>query len=125
LIIQLSQIIYQFGESSPNWIDVASSIHSLTESTSPIIGGIQPDYGPSTSYYSASIPFVVSGVGLWSPGDKPFLVSYQLSANVVQPEIVNKIDFNDTKQHTMVLLVLKSSIFLSYRQILISFCIPI
>ncbi len=60
-----------------------------------------------------------------SPGDKPFLVSYQLFANVVQPEIVNKIDFNDTKQHAMVLLVLKSSIFISYRQILISFCIPI
>lgn len=93
----LSQIIDQHGESSPNWIDFASSIHNLTESTTQIIGGIQPDYGPSTPYYSASIPFVASGVGLWSPLDKPFLVSYQLSANVVQPEIVNKIDFNVTK----------------------------
>lgn len=93
----LSQIIERFGESSPNWIDFASSIHNLTDSTTQIIGGIQPDYGPSTPYYSASIPFVASSVGLWSPVDKPFLVSYQLSANLVQPEIVNKIDFNDTK----------------------------
>lgn len=89
----LSQIIERFGNSSPNWIDSASPIHNLTDSTMQFIGGIQPDYGPSIPYYSASIPFVASGVGLWSPEDKPFLVSYQLSANLVQPEIVNKIDF--------------------------------
>lgn len=33
----LSQIIDRFGESSPNWIDFASSIHNLTESTTQII----------------------------------------------------------------------------------------
>jgi hypothetical protein len=93
----LSQITERFGESSPNWIDPASSIHNLTNSTTQIIGGIQPDYGSSTPYYSASVPFVASSVGLWYPEDKPFLVSYQLSANLVQPEIVNKIDFNGTK----------------------------
>ena len=94
----LSQIIDQFGKSSPHWIDFASlSIHNLTQTTPQIIGGIQPEYGTSTPYYSASIPFVASGVGFWSPVDKPFLVSYQLSANLVQPEIVNKIDFNDTQ----------------------------
>jgi hypothetical protein len=94
----LSQIIDQFGKSSPHWIDFASlSIHNLTQTTPQIVGGIQPEYGTSTPYYSASIPFVASGVGFWSPVDKPFLVSYQLSANLVQPEIVNKIDFNDTQ----------------------------
>ena len=94
----LSQIIDQFGKSSPNWIDFASlSIHNLTQTTPQIVGGIQPEYGTSTPYYSASIPFVASGVGFWSPVDKPFLVSYQLSAKLVQPEIVNKIDFNDTQ----------------------------
>jgi hypothetical protein len=94
----LSQIIDQFGKSSPHWIDFASlSIHNLTQTTPQIVGGIQPEYGTSTPYYSASIPFVASGVGFWSPEDKPFLVSYQLSANLVQPEIVNKIDFNNTQ----------------------------
>ncbi len=94
----LSQIIDQFGKSSPQWIDFASlSIHNLTQTTPQIVGGIQPEYGTSTPYYSASIPFVAGGVGFWSPVDKPFLVSYQLSANLVQPEIVNKIDFNDTQ----------------------------
>ena len=94
----LSQIIDQFGKSSPHWIDFAPlSIHNLTQTTPQIVGGIQPEYGTSTPYYSASIPFVASGVGFWSPVDKPFLVSYQLSANLVQPEIVNKIDFNDTQ----------------------------
>ena len=93
----LSQIIGEYDESSPNWIDLASSIHNLTELTPQIIGSILPDYGPSTPYYSASIPFVASGVGLWSPGDKPFLVSYQLSAKLVNPETVNRIDFNDVQ----------------------------
>jgi hypothetical protein len=92
----LSQIINQFGNSSPNWIDSASSIHNLTQAVPQIIAGIQPDYGSSTPYYSASIPFVASGVGLWSPVDKPFLVSYQLSAKLIQPEIVNNVDLNQT-----------------------------
>ena len=92
-----SQIIDEYGESSPNWIDFASSIHNLTEPTPQIIGGILPDYGSSTPYYSASMPFAASGVGLWSPGNEPFLVSYQLSANLVNPETINKIDFNNTR----------------------------
>jgi hypothetical protein len=94
----LSQIIDQFGKSSPHWIDLASlSIHNLTQTTPQIVGGIQPEYGTSTPYYSASIPFVASGVGFWSPVDKPFLVSYQLSAKLVYPETINNIVLNYTK----------------------------
>ncbi len=94
----LSQIIDQFGKSSPHWIDFASlSIHNLTQTTPQIVGGIQPEYGTSTPYYSASIPFVESGVGFWSPVDKPFLVSYQLSAKLVYPETINNIVLNYTK----------------------------
>jgi len=93
----LSQIINQFGKSSPHWIDFASlSIHNLTKKTPQIIGGIQPEYGSSTPYYSASIPFVSGGIGLWSPVGEPFLVSYQLSAKAVQPEIANNILLNGT-----------------------------
>jgi hypothetical protein len=94
----LSQIIDQFGKSSPYWIDLASlSIHNLTQTTPQIVGGIQPEYGTSTPYYSASIPFVASGVGFWSPVDKPFLVSYQLSAKLVYPATINNIVLNYTK----------------------------
>ena len=94
----LSHIINQFGKTSPHWIDLASSsIHNLTKPTLQIIGGIQPEYGPSTPYYSASIPFVSGGVGLWSPVGEPFLVSYQLSAKLVQPETVNNIALNNTE----------------------------
>jgi hypothetical protein len=94
----LSQIVNQFGKSSPHWIDLASSsIHNLTKTTPQIIGGIQPEYGTSTPYYSASIPFVSGGVGLWSAVGEPFLVSYQLSAKLVHPEIVNHIALNSTE----------------------------
>jgi hypothetical protein len=94
----LSQIIDQFGKSSPHWIDFASlSIHNLTQTTPQIVGGIQPEYGISTPYYSASIPFIASGVGFWSPVDKPFLVSYQLSAKLVYPETINNIVLNYTR----------------------------
>ena len=86
----------QFGKTSPNWIDFASSIHNLTKVTPQIISAIQPEYGSSTPYYSASIPFVASGVGLWSPADIPFLVSYQLSAKLVHPETVNNVVLNHT-----------------------------
>jgi hypothetical protein len=90
----LSQIKSSYGESIPNWIDNASAHHNLGESATQIISGIKPDYGTSTPYYSASIPFVASSVGLWSPVNEPFLVSYQISAKLGQPEVFN--DFNAT-----------------------------
>ncbi len=90
----LSQIKSSYGKSLPNWIDNASAHHNLDESVIQIIAGIKPDYGTSTPHYSTSIPFVASGVGLWSPASDPFLVSYQVSAKSGQPEIFN--DFNAT-----------------------------
>lgn len=94
----LSQLIDQLGISAPNWLDIATpSVHNLTEVTPQIIGGIQPDYGTSTPYYSASMPFVAGAVGLWSPVGEPFLVSYQLYAKLVEPETVNDIALNDAE----------------------------
>jgi hypothetical protein len=90
----LSHIKSIYGKSIPNWIDNASSHHNLGESATQIISGIKPDYGTSTPYFSASIPFVAGGVGLWSPVSEPFLVSYQISAKLGQPEVFN--DFNTT-----------------------------
>lgn len=90
----LSQIKSSYGKSLPNWIDNASAHHNLDESAIQIISGIKPDYGTSTPHFSASIPFVASSVGLWSPVSEPFLVSYQVSAKLGQPEVFN--DFNTT-----------------------------
>ncbi len=56
-----------------------------------IISSIVPDYGASTPFFSASIPFVANGVVLWSHNE-PFIAAYQVSAELGQPEIVNDID---------------------------------
>ena len=88
----LSQIKSVYGKSIPNWIDNASSHHNLDELATQIIAGIKPDYGTSTPYFSASIPFVASGVGLWSPLNAPFLASYQISAKLGQPEDFNVVN---------------------------------
>ena len=92
----LSQIKSIYGKSTPNWIDNASSHHNLNESATQIISGIKPDYGTPTPYYSASIPFVASSVGLWSPANAPFLVSYQISAKLGQPEVFNDVNTTTT-----------------------------
>ena len=84
--------INQSMESQYLWIDNASSHHNLDESATQIIAGIKPDYGTSTPYFSASIPFVASGVGLWSPLNAPFLSSYQISAKLGQPEVFNVVN---------------------------------
>ena len=54
---------------------------------------IIPDYrGGSTSpYFSASIPFVASDVVLRTNGE-PFIVSYELSADIVKPKIINHLE---------------------------------
>ena len=95
----MSQIKSSYGKSSPNWIDNASSHHNLNESAIQIISGIKPDYGTSTPYYSASIPFVASSVGLWSPVGEPFLVSYQISAKLGAPEVFNDVNTTNLTNH--------------------------
>jgi type II secretory pathway pseudopilin PulG len=54
---------------------------------------IIPDYrGGSTSpYFSASIPFVGSDVVLRTNGE-PFIVSYDVSADIVKPKIINHLE---------------------------------
>jgi hypothetical protein len=88
----LSLIKSIYGKLAPHWIDYASDKHHLNETAIQIIAGFRPNYGTSTPYFSASIPFVASSVGLWSPTDIPFLASYQVSAKLAQPDIVNDIN---------------------------------
>ena len=88
----LSLIKSIYGKLAPHWIDYASAKHHLNETAIQIIAGFRPNYGTSTPYFSASIPFVASSVGLWSPTDTPFLASYQVSAKLAQPDIVNDIN---------------------------------
>jgi hypothetical protein len=54
---------------------------------------IIPDYrGGSTSpYFSASIPFVASSVVLRTNGE-PFIVAYEISADIVQPQIIRHLE---------------------------------
>jgi hypothetical protein len=54
---------------------------------------IIPDYrGGSTSpYFSASIPFVASSVVLRTNGE-PFIVAYEVSADIVQPKIIRHLE---------------------------------
>jgi hypothetical protein len=60
----LSLIKSIYGKSTPHWIDYASAKHHLNETAIQIIAGFRPNYGTSTPYFSASIPFVASSVGL-------------------------------------------------------------
>ena len=57
------------------------------------ISRIIPDYrGGSTSpYFSASIPFVASSVILRTNGE-PFIVAYEVSADIVQPKIIKHLE---------------------------------
>ena len=87
----LSSIKSIYGKSDPHWIDYASSKHHLNETAIQIIACIKPDYGTSAPYFSASIPFVASSVGLCSPTDASFIVTYQISTKVAQPDISNDI----------------------------------
>src|SRR6478752_135121 len=54
---------------------------------------IIPDYrGGSTSpYFAASIPFVASSVVLRTNGE-PFIVTYEVSADIVQPKIIKHLE---------------------------------
>jgi hypothetical protein len=57
-----------------------------------VISGIKPNYGTSTPYYLASIPFVSSSVRLWSQMNVPFLASYQVSERFGHPEVFNDVN---------------------------------
>ena len=100
----LSKIdLQKFGETFPNWIRDISTQHKLDNNTAmQIISSIIPDYGISTPFFTASIPFVANGVALWSSSGEPFIASYQISAKLGQPEIVNDIEItnNNTKATT-------------------------
>jgi len=100
----LSKIdLQKFRETFPNWIRDISTQHKLDNNTAmQIISSIIPDYGISTPFFTASIPFVANGVALWSSSGEPFITSYQVSAKLGQPELVNDIEIttNNTKATT-------------------------
>ncbi len=100
----LSKIdLQKFGETFPNWIRNISTQHNLDNKTAmQVISSIIPDYGISTPFFTASIPFVANGVVLWSSAGEPFIASYQVSAKLGEPEIVNDIETtnNNTKATT-------------------------
>ena len=67
---------------------------------------IIPDYrGGSTSpYFAASIPFVASSVVLRTNGE-PFIVAYEVSADIVQPKIIKHLENATLPTSTTILLV--------------------
>ena len=62
----LSKIdLQKFGETFPNWIRDITTQHNLDNKTAmQVISSIIPDYGISTPFFTASIPFVANGVAL-------------------------------------------------------------
>ena len=81
-----------------HWIrDIPLSQHNLNQTGLQVILGINPSYGTSTPYYSASTPFVANSIGLWSQTGTPFINAYQVSAKLAQPEIVNNVEVKNTK----------------------------
>ena len=51
---------------------------------------INPDYGISPPYFSASIPFAGSNLYLTTQQSDPFVAVYEVSADIIQPQnIVN------------------------------------
>ena len=79
------------------WIRDIASQYNLDHKRLQIISEIVPNYGTSTPFYSASIPFVANGVTLWSQSGTPFLASYSVYAKLIQPEIVNNIEGKNIK----------------------------
>ncbi len=53
---------------------------------------LTPEYGISPPYYAASIPFVSSAIQLISPWGKEFIAVYEVSAEVLKPQVVNHIE---------------------------------
>jgi hypothetical protein len=93
----LSQIDFKkYGGSTPLWLRDIPSQHNITQTGLQVISAINPDYGTSTPYYCASMPFVARGVAFWSHSGTPFLAAYQVSAKIGQPETVNNMVVKDT-----------------------------
>jgi hypothetical protein len=91
----LSRIDFQkYGELS-NWIRNIPGQHNLNNQTAlQIITSIVPDYGISTPFFSASIPFVAHGVTLYccsGLSGEPFIAGYEVYAKLGEPAIVNDI----------------------------------
>lgn len=53
---------------------------------------ILPHYGTAPPYFSASIPFVGDSVWLRTPHGEPFVVAYEVVADIVQPLEVIDLD---------------------------------
>jgi hypothetical protein len=92
----LSQIDFQKYGSLSHWIRNIPGQHNLDNHTAlQIITSIVPDYGISTPFFSASIPFVAHGVTLWccstNLSGEPFIAGYEVSAKLGQPATVNNI----------------------------------
>ncbi len=78
-------------------------INSSEHATPGIISAptrIMPNYGNSSPYYSASIPFVGSSVFLTTPGE-PFIAVYEVVADVLKPQIVLDIDDGTNKSSSI------------------------
>lgn len=92
----LSQIDFQKYGKLSHWIRDIPGQHNLdNQKALQIITSIVPDYGISTPFFSASIPFVAHGVTLWccstNLSGEPFIAGYEVSAKLLQPVIVNNI----------------------------------
>jgi hypothetical protein len=77
----LSQIDFQKYGILSHWIRNIPGQHNLDNQTAlQIITSIVPDYGISTPFFSASIPFVAHGVTLWccstNLSGEPFIAGY-------------------------------------------------
>jgi hypothetical protein len=80
----------QLGAETLNNLLLSRHIKSPTHATPGIISipsVIVPDYGSSPPYFSASIPFVASSVILSTNGE-PFIVAYEVSADILQPKLI-------------------------------------
>lgn len=53
---------------------------------------INPDYGVSPPYFSASIPFAGSNLYLTTQQSEPFVAVYEVSADIIQPQNIVDLD---------------------------------
>ena len=62
---------------------------------------IIPDYkGSASPYFSASVPFVASSVVLRT--NEPFIAAYEVSADIVQPEIITHLENATTNSNSTI-----------------------
>jgi hypothetical protein len=63
---------------------------------------INPDYGVSPPYFSASIPFAGSNLYLTTQQSEPFVAVYEVSADIVQPQNIVDLDGLNSGTNTTV-----------------------